>query len=95
MQSHLSSSTQVTTGARIRHLRKQNKWTQARLALQLELEAPEKNYKPPKTTSFKSNISRWEKDLQIPNEAHRRLLAAALKVEVSDLGLTEDPDFVW
>jgi transcriptional regulator with XRE-family HTH domain len=95
MQSHLRSSNPVTPGARIKKMRRQKKWTQERLAKQLELEAREVHYVPPKTASFESMVSRWERDLQVPEEINRRLLAAALGVEVSDLGLTEDPDFVW
>jgi transcriptional regulator with XRE-family HTH domain len=95
MQSQLSSSKPAKPGARIRRQRKRKKWTQERLAKQMELEALKRGYPPPKTASFQTYVSRWERHLQVPDETNRRLVAAALKVEVSDLGLTEDPDFVW
>ena len=46
-------------------------------------------------SSLKPMISKWEHDRAQPDENNRRLLAAVLRVTVEDLGLAEDPDFVW
>jgi hypothetical protein len=45
--------------------------------------------------ALKVMISKWENDVKAPNEYNRRLLAAALGVTVTDLGLPEDPDYMW
>lgn len=45
--------------------------------------------------ALKVMISKWENEVKAPNEYNRRLLAAALGVTVADLGLPEDPDYVW
>jgi hypothetical protein len=44
---------------------------------------------------LKVMISKWENEVKAPNEYNRRLLAAALGVTVADLGLPEDPDYLW
>lgn len=45
--------------------------------------------------ALKVMISKWENEVKAPNEYNRRLLAAALGVTVADLGLPEDPDYIW
>jgi len=45
--------------------------------------------------SLKVMISKWEHEHKIPNEYNRHLLAATLEMSVTELGLAEDPDFVW
>jgi hypothetical protein len=44
---------------------------------------------------LKVMISKWENEVKVPNEYNRRLLAAAMGVTVADLGLPEDPDYIW
>ncbi|MFI5496576.1 hypothetical protein [Actinoplanes sp. NPDC051859] len=49
----------------------------------------------PTVEALKNSLYRWETNFNVPNEANRRLLALVLDVTVAELGMTEDPDFVW
>ncbi|MFY1632346.1 hypothetical protein ACN27F_03505 [Solwaraspora sp. WMMB335] len=48
-----------------------------------------------KGESLQANLSRWERGRQIPDQLHRRVLGAALGVDVEQLGMDADPDFPW
>ena len=43
--------------------------------------------------SLKIMLSKWENNHKVPNQYNRHLVAQALGLEVSDLGLWADPDF--
>ena len=84
-----------TPGARIRRARKARQWSLQQLALQMRLHARKRGDPAAAVSSLKPMISKWEHDRAQPDENNRRLLAAVLRVTVEDLGLAEDPDFVW
>jgi transcriptional regulator with XRE-family HTH domain len=89
------ANTTLTVGMRIRRLRMAQQWSLTTLALQMRRAAVDLKKTAPSAESLKVMISKWEHNRLAPNEFNRRLLAAALKVRVTDLGLTEDPDFFW
>ena len=84
-----------TIGRLIRRTRWKRHWSLTQLAQQMRYEASRHGEVAPAEDSLRQMISRWENDRRVPDEYNRHLLAAALGVEVSDLGMTEDPDFVW
>jgi transcriptional regulator with XRE-family HTH domain len=84
-----------TPGARIRRARKARQWSLQQLALQMRLYARKRGDPAAAVSSLKPMISKWEHDKAQPDENNRRLLAAVLQVTVKDLGMTEDPDFIW
>jgi transcriptional regulator with XRE-family HTH domain len=89
------ANTTVSVGKRIRRLRMAHRWSLNQLAWQMRRAAVDLDKTAPSVESLKVMISKWEHDRLAPNEYNRRLLAAALKVSVADLGLTQDADFVW
>jgi ribosome-binding protein aMBF1 (putative translation factor) len=83
------------TGRLIRRARLRRQWTQASLVLQIRLVAHAKGLVLPADRSLTAMLSRWERGHKVPSELYRRLLCQALGIRVTDIGLTEDPDYVW
>ncbi|ROO52800.1 hypothetical protein EDC02_7744 [Micromonospora sp. Llam0] len=73
----------------------QRGWTQVRLVKAMQDEAARRGMALAKSESLQANLSRWERDRQVPDQLHRRVLGAALDVRVEHLGLDVDPDFPW
>ena len=85
----------MTPGVRIRRARLARRWSLQQMAQHMRLYAGKRGDPAPAASSLKPMISRWEHDKAKPDENNRRLVAAVLQVTVKDLGLAEDPDFIW
>ena len=85
---------QLTTGRRIRRARMRRRWSQRKLVITMR-ETAAKRGGTASVPALMIMLSKWENDRVVPSEFNRRLLAESLEIEVADLGLTEDPDFVW
>ena len=85
---------EMTTGRRLRRARLRRRWSQQQLVMQMHLVAAGRGGTA-SNEALKIMVSKWENDRVIPGEFNRRLLAASLGIRVVDLGLSEDPDFVW
>jgi transcriptional regulator with XRE-family HTH domain len=83
------------TGRLIRRARMRRQWSQTRLTHQMRLVARARGLVIPEDESLKPMLSRWERGHKRPGELYRRLLCEALGIRVTDIGLTEDPDYVW
>lgn len=83
------------TGTLIRKARMRREWTQASLIHQMRLVARARGLVLPADRSLTAMLSRWERGHKGLSELYRRLLCEALGIRVSDIGLTEDPDYVW
>lgn len=84
----------LSFGRRLRRARMARQWSQLHFAYRMR-EVAKTHGRTATLASLKVMISKWEHDVKLPNEYNRHLLAATLGVTVADLGLTEDPDFVW
>ncbi|GGN37753.1 hypothetical protein GCM10010109_63990 [Actinoplanes campanulatus] len=84
----------LSFGRRLRRLRMRQGWTQLVLAQRMRDIAVDHGGTA-ELISLKAMISKWENGHKEPDEFNRRLLAAALGATVADLGLAEDPDFLW
>lgn len=84
----------LTFGRRLRRARMRQGWTQLVLAQRMR-DAAVDHGGTAELISLKAMISKWENGHKEPDEFNRRLLAAALGATVADLGLSEDPDFLW
>lgn len=84
----------LSVGRRLRRARMARRWSQVHFAQRMR-DVAEAHGKTATLPSLKIMISKWENGAMLPNEYNRHLLAATLQVSVADLGLSEDPDFVW
>lgn len=84
----------LSFGRRLRRLRKRQGWTQLVLAQRMRDMAVQHGGTA-ELISLKAMISKWENGHKEADEFNRRLLAATLGTTVADLGLPEDPDFLW
>jgi hypothetical protein len=85
---------ELSFGRRLRRRRKGQGWTQLVLAQRMR-DIAVHHGGTALLTSLKVMISKWENEHKEPDEFNRRLLAATLGTTVADLGLSEDPDFLW
>ncbi|MFC7532329.1 multiprotein-bridging factor 1 family protein [Actinoplanes sp. GCM10030250] len=69
-------------------------WSQLQLANRMN-EAAKHHDGTAQLCSLVVMISKWENGAKVPGEYNRRLLAETLGITVADLGLAEDPDFLW
>jgi len=86
--------TQLPFNRRLRRIRKARGWSHQQLAGRMILVA-KSHGGTASSESLVTSLSRWENDSRTADERNRHLLADALGVGVADLGLSEDPDFVW
>jgi transcriptional regulator with XRE-family HTH domain len=81
-------------GRRLRRARLAQRWSQLTMAQHMrDIAAAHEGTAT--LASLPVMISKWEHEEKMPNLYNRHLLAATLQVSLSDLGLPEDPDFVW
>ncbi|GLZ00846.1 helix-turn-helix transcriptional regulator [Actinoplanes sp. NBRC 103695] len=76
----------LTVGDRIRRRRAHLGWSQAVLARRMKRIDAQYRDRTDQST-FATYTSRWERNKVLPDEYNRRILAKALRVDVSDLGL--------
>jgi transcriptional regulator with XRE-family HTH domain len=84
----------MSVGRRLRRARMARQWSQVHFAQRMR-DVAASHGRTATLPSLKIMISKWENGAMVPNEYNRHLLAATLQVTVADLGLSEDPDFVW
>jgi hypothetical protein len=87
---------QLPFSRRLRKIRKARHWSHQQLARRMILAGEKRRGRTASAASLVRMQSGWERsDGQVADERNRHLLADALEVEVADLGLSEDPDFIW
>jgi hypothetical protein len=89
-----NAHSELSFGRRLRRLRKRRGWTQLVLAQRMR-DIAVHHGGTALLISLKAMISKWENGHKEPDEFNRRLLAVTLDTTVADLGLSEDPDFLW
>ncbi|GAA2470675.1 helix-turn-helix domain-containing protein [Winogradskya humida] len=80
---------------RLRKIRKARDWSHQQLARRMVLAGKNRKGRTAKAASLVRMQSSWENGGQVADERNRHLLADALEVTISDLALSEDPDFIW
>ena len=79
-------------GRRLRRARLARRWSQTQLAQRMR-DVAVGHGGTARLASLKIMLSKWENNHKVPNQYNRHLVAQALGLEVSDLGLWADPDF--
>ncbi|GAA0547719.1 hypothetical protein GCM10010172_31910 [Paractinoplanes ferrugineus] len=88
------SEDDLTYGRRLRRARLAKQWSQLQLAHRIR-EVGAKHRGVAALHSLLIMISKWENDRKRPNQYSLHLIAAALEIDVTSLGLPVDRDFVF
>ena len=83
-----------THGRRLRRARLARQWSQLQLAHRMR-EVGAEHRGAATLHSLLIMISKWENDRKHPNQYSLHLIAAALEIDVTSLGLPVDQDFVF
>lgn len=87
-----ASSENYPFGRRLRRFRMRRRWSHLTLATRMALVGTQHDGSA-NVESLCTMISKWENGRMVPNDYNAHLLAAALSVEVKELGIDPDPDF--
>lgn len=88
------SEESFTYGRRLRRARLAQQWSQLQLAYRMR-EVGAEHRGAATLHSLLIMISKWENDRKHPNQYSLHLIAAALEIDVTSLGLPVDHDFVF
>ncbi|MEV4708158.1 hypothetical protein [Actinoplanes sp. NPDC049316] len=88
------SGDDFTYGRRLRRARLAKQWSQLQLAHRMR-EVGAQHRGAATLHSLLIMISKWENDRKHPNQYSLHLIAAALEIDVTSLGLPVDHDFVF
>lgn len=80
-------------GAVLRMRRKELGWSQFQLVHAVRREARLRGFHPQDEAALRVSVSRWENDRCVPDELNRRLVCAALEIDLVELGLPIDPGY--
>ncbi|GIG57104.1 hypothetical protein Lfu02_14760 [Longispora fulva] len=82
-----ADNTAVTCGAVVRRTRLGLGWSQWRLAKEMTRLAQANGFPAPEVGNLRGMVSKWERDLHVPDGFNRGLLCATLCIDVADLHL--------